>query len=114
MQYRIYQIDQQIPNYRRTKFLIPDICPNCGKINNPQSSIEGHTHYSGFKIIYMRHHCPSCQKDHWSIQKVFPDSDDSDPQLLTYTPSSSLRQFEKRISEFFTTFCRYVSSSRTS
>ena len=56
MQYRIYQIDQQIPNYRRTKFLIPDICPNCGKINNPQSSIEGHTHYSGFKIIYMRHH----------------------------------------------------------
>ena len=25
MQYRIYQIDQQIPNYRRTKFLIPDI-----------------------------------------------------------------------------------------
>lgn len=100
MQYRIYQIDQQIPNYRRTKFLIPDICPNCGKINNPQSSIEGHTHYSGFKIIYMRHHCPSCQKDHWSIQKVFPDSDDSDPQLLTYTPSNSLRQFEKRISDF--------------
>lgn len=100
MEYRTYQIDLMEPNYRRTKFLIPDICPNCGKVNNPQSSVEGKIHYSGFKILYMLHQCPSCKQDHWSIQKVFPDDENSKPEMLTYTPSSSLRQFEKRICEF--------------
>lgn len=100
MEYRTYQIDLREPNYRRTKFLIPDICPNCGKVNNPQSSVEGKIHYSGFKILYMLHQCPSCKQDHWSIQKVFPDDENSKTEMLTYTPSSSLRQFEKRICEF--------------
>jgi hypothetical protein len=62
---------------------IPNTCPNCGIGNNPTSSLIGSSTTQGGKVYNMLHLCPSCNKNHFTIQKYI-NLEDKTTMLLVY------------------------------
>lgn len=83
-------------------FLIPNLCPNCGVSNNPANSIATYIVINKYERIgFLTHKCLSCNKTHYSIQRLSLDQNtQTTPKLLCLYPNKKeKRQFHKLIEE---------------
>ncbi|KRL40758.1 DUF4145 domain-containing protein [Liquorilactobacillus nagelii] len=103
MKTREQTFNLNLNNYRNSKLKILDICPNCGVSNNPINKNWGSITINQTLVTFFSHECTSCQKKHFSIQRIFPDNTEQ-TKLLTFWPQASSRQFNKLLVEFSPTF----------
>ena len=95
MEYRKQTMYVNISGYANVDYLIPDLCPNCGRSNNPQTQVNGSRKYQNGVVIFFSHTCTSCKKDHLSLQ--FINSVGTDPILWALYPQNGLTKFSDNI-----------------
>lgn len=113
MKTRTYIISLVQPWNNRSKYKISDLCPNCGVSNNPSTKLEGYFYRTDSAIVLFSHFCTSCQKYHWSIQIIYPDTK-HEPDLLFIYPSAQLTPLDSKLVNLSPRFERMYHSAERS